>query len=56
MLEIEGDMAVEARENLPRKEPRLRWSPPCLEAASVRKHRKITVVADALLRGVGSPM
>ena len=52
MLEIEGDMSGEARENLPRKEPRLRHSPPCLETASVREGRREIVVRDSLLWGM----
>ena len=51
MLEIEGDMSGESRENLLRREPRLRQSPPCLETASVRKGRRGIVVGDSLLWG-----
>jgi len=38
--------------SLPRREPRLRQSPPCLETASVRKGRRGIVVADSLLWGM----
>ena len=51
MLEIEGDMSGEARQDLLRREPRLRQSPPCLETASVRKGRRGIVVGDSLLWG-----
>ena len=37
--------------SLPRREPRLRQSPPCLETASVRKGRRGIVVGDSLLWG-----
>ena len=52
MLEIEGDMSGEARQDLLRREPRLRQSPPCLETASVRKGRRGIVVGDSLLWGM----
>ena len=52
MLEIEGDMSGEARQDLPGREPKLRQSPPCLEAASVRKGRRGIVVGDSLLWGM----
>ena len=52
MLEIEGDMSGEARQDLPRREPKLRQSPPCLETASVREGRREIVVRDSLLRGM----
>ena len=51
MLEIEEDMSGDTRENLPRKERRLRQSPPCLEIVSVRKGRRGIVVGDSLLWG-----
>ena len=51
MLEIEGDMSGEARQDLLRRERRLRQSPPCLETASLRKGRKGIVVGDSLLWG-----
>ena len=56
MLEIEGEVSGEARENLLRREPRLRQSPPCLETASVRKGRRGIVVGDSLLRGMEGPI
>lgn len=34
--------------SLPRREPRLRQSPPCLETASVRKGRRVIVVGNSL--------
>jgi len=40
-------------EDLPRKEPKAKQSPSCLETASVKKkkERKVVVVGDLLLRG-----
>ena len=38
--------------SLPRREPRLRQSPPCLETASVRKGRRGILVGDSLLWGM----
>ena len=52
MLEIEGDMSGDARQDLLRREPRLRPSPPCLETASVREGRRGIVVGDSLLWGM----
>ena len=51
MLEIERDMSGESRQDLLRRERRLRQSPPCLETASVRKGRRGIVVGDSLLWG-----
>ena len=56
MLEIEGDMSGEARQDLPRREPKLRQSPPCLETSSVREGRREIVVGDSLLRGMEGPI
>ena len=55
-LEIEGEVSGEAREDLPRREPKIGWSPPSLETASVRKERKVVVVGDSLLRGTEGPI
>ena len=52
MLEIEGEGSGKAMEDLPRREPKARQSPPHLETASVRKERKVVVVGDSLLRGM----
>ena len=51
MLEIERDMSGESRQDLLRRERRLRQSPPCLEIVSVRKGRRGIVVGDSLLWG-----
>ena len=56
MLEIEGDMSGEARQDLLRRERRLRQSPPCLEIVSVRKGRRGIVVGDSLLWGTEGPI
>ena len=42
--------------SLPRREPRLRWSTPCLETASVREGRRRIVMGDSLLRGMEGPI
>lgn len=52
-LEIEGEVSGE---DLPRREPKARQSPPCLETASVRRERKVVVVGDSLVRGTEGPM
>ena len=39
-------------EDLPRRKPKARHSPPRLETASVRRERKVVVVGDSLLRGM----
>ena len=49
-------MSGEAREDLPRREPRVRQSPPRLETASVRKDRRVIVVGDSPLRGTEGPI
>ena len=51
MLEIEGEVSGEVMEDLPKREPKVRWSPPRLETASVRKERRVVVVGNSLLRG-----
>jgi len=43
-------------EDLPRRKPKARHSPPRLETASVRRERKVVVVGDALLRGMEGPI
>ena len=43
-------------EDLPRREPKARQSPPCLETASVRRERKVVVVGDSLLKGTEGPI
>jgi len=43
-------------EDLPRREPKARQSPPHLETASVRKERKVVVVGNSLLRGAEGPI
>ena len=50
-LEIEGKVSGEVREDLPKREPKVRWSPSCLETASVRKEGRVIMVGDSLLRG-----
>ena len=47
-LEIEGEVSGEAMEDLPRREPKARWSSPHFETASVRK---VVMMGDSLLRG-----
>ena len=56
MLEIEGEVSGEAMEDLPRREPKAKRSPACLETVSVRKQRKVVVVGDSLLRGMEGPI
>ena len=43
LLEIEGEVSGEAREDLPRREPKVRQSPSRLETASVRKERRVVM-------------
>lgn len=45
----------EAKEDLPRRETKVRWSPPCLETASARKERRVVLVGYFLLRGTEGP-
>ena len=56
MLEIEGEVSSEVMENLPKREPKARWSALHLQTASVRKERKVVVVGDSLLRGTEGPI
>jgi len=56
MLEIEGEVSGEAMEDLPRREPKTRQSPPCLATASVRKEGRVIMVGDSLLRGTEGPI
>ena len=50
MLEIEREVSGEAMEDLPRREPKARRSPPHLETASASRERKVVVVGDFFLR------
>ena len=43
-------------EDLPRREPKARRSPPCLATASVRKEGRVIMVGDSLLRGTEGPI
>ena len=56
MLEIEGEVSGETMEDLPRREPKVKQSPPHLETASFRKERRAIVVGDSLLRGTEGPI
>ena len=54
-LEIEGKVSGEVREDLPKRELCVQWSPPCLETASIRKDRRVIVVGDSHLQGMTAP-
>ena len=49
-------MSGEAMENLPRREPKARWSPQSLETTSVTKERRVVMVGDSLLREPEGPI
>ena len=55
-LEIEGEVSGEVMEDLPRRKPKARQSPPRLQTSSVRKERRVVVVGDSLLRGTEGPI
>ena len=43
-------------EDLPRRKPKARQSPPRLQTSSVRKERRVVVMGDSLLRGTEGPI
>ena len=55
-LEIEGEVSGEVMEDLPRRKPKARQSPPRLQTSSVRKERRVVVMGDSLLRGTEGPI
>ena len=56
MLEIEGEVSGEVREDLPRRGPRARWSSTHFEINSARKDSRVIVVSDSFLRGTEGPI
>ena len=55
MLKIEGKVSGKVMGELSKKEPKVRWSPPCLETASVRKEGRVIMVGNSLLSGMEVP-
>ena len=56
VLEIEGEVSGEVREDLPRRGPRARWSSTHFEINSARKDSRVIVVSDSFLRGTEGPI